>query len=70
MSVTYEAKVDCSVIALLDKDTTISRRVRRHASNRSTAMPIFDGEETAAAQRIVQEVLGRGARKPSIEVSV
>lgn len=62
MSITYEAKVDCSVIALLDTDTTISRRVRRHASNRLTAMPIFDGDETAAVQRIAQEVLGRGTR--------
>ena len=62
MSVIYEAKVDCSVIALLDKDTTISRRVRRHASNRLTAMPIFSGDEAAAAQRIAQEVLGRAAR--------
>lgn len=61
MSVTYEAKIDCSVIALLDRDSTISRRVRRHASNRLTAMPIFDGDEAAAVQRIAQEVLGRGS---------
>ncbi len=59
MAMTYEAKADCSVIALLDRDSSVSRRMRRHAANRLTAMPIFEGDERAAVHRIEQEVLGR-----------
>jgi len=58
MAITYEAASDCSVIALLEKDSSISRKMLRHASNRLTAMPIFEGDERAAIQRIVREVLG------------
>lgn len=59
MAVTYEAATDCSVIALLEKDSSISRKMRRHASNRLTAMPIYEGDEREAVQRITREVLGR-----------
>jgi hypothetical protein len=59
MAVTYEAKSDCSVIALLEKDASVTRKVRRYASNRLTAMPIFEGDERVAVQRIEQEALGR-----------
>lgn len=59
MAATYEAKAAASVIALLDKDTSVSRRMRQRASNRLAAMPIFEGDERAAVQRIELEVLGR-----------
>lgn len=59
MAVTYEARIDCSVIALLDRDTSLPRRLLRHAANRLSAIPIFEGDEAAAVQRIEQEALGR-----------
>lgn len=61
MAVTYEAKSDCSIIALLEKDSSITRRMRQRAANRLTAMPIYAGDETAAVQRIEREVLGRSS---------
>jgi hypothetical protein len=59
MAVTYETKVDCSIIALLEKDSSVTRKMRQRAANRLTAMPIFEGDEQAAVQRIALEVLGR-----------
>ncbi len=61
MAVLYEAKAECSVIALLDRDSSVSRRMLRHAANRLTAIPIFEGDEQAAIHRIQQEALGRRA---------
>ncbi len=61
MAVTYESKADCSIIALLEKDSSVTRKMRQRASNRLTAMPIFEGDEDAAIQRIKLEVLGRRA---------
>lgn len=59
MAVTYESKFDCSIIALLEKDSSVTRRMRQRALNRLTAMPIFEGDEQAAVLRIQQEVFGR-----------
>jgi hypothetical protein len=61
MAVTYETHLSCSVVALLERDSSITRRMRTRASNRLTAMPIFEGDEKAAIQRIEREVLGRRA---------
>jgi hypothetical protein len=58
MAITYEASANCSIIALLEKDSSISAKMRRHASNRLTALPIFAGDEREAVQRIAREVLG------------
>jgi hypothetical protein len=59
MAATYEARSDCAVVALLEKDSSVSRRVRQRAVNRLAAMPIYEGEERIAIQRIEQEVFGR-----------
>jgi len=59
MAATYEAQVPCSVIALLDKEGSVSRRMRQRAGNRLAAMPIYEGDERAAIHRIELEVLGR-----------
>lgn len=59
MALTYEVKVDCSIIALLEKDSSVTSRMRQRASNRLAAMPIFDGDEEAAVGRIAREVFGR-----------
>jgi uncharacterized protein DUF1828 len=61
MALSYEAHLSCSVIALLEKDGSVSKKMRTRASNRLTAMPIFEGDQKAAIQRIEREVLGRGA---------
>jgi hypothetical protein len=60
MALAYEAHVNCSVIALLEKDSSVTRKMRTRASNRLTALPIFEGDQKAAIQRIEREVLGRG----------
>ena len=59
MSALYEAEVSCSVIALLERETSISGRTLRYAANRLTALPIFEGDHRAAVQRIEREVLGQ-----------
>lgn len=60
MEATYEARSDTAVVALLEKDSSVSRKVRQRAVNRLAAMPIFEGEQRIAIQRIEQEVFGRG----------
>lgn len=61
MEATYEARSDTAVVALLEKDSSVSRKARQRAVNRLAAMPIFEGEERIAVQRIEQEVFGRSA---------
>jgi hypothetical protein len=61
MALAYEAKLDYSIVALLENDTSVTRRMRQRAANRLAAMPIFEGDERAAVQRIEQEVFGRNA---------
>lgn len=58
MTSLYEARIPCSVIALLEKGTNISHRMRQRASNRLAAIPDYRGDEEAAISRIVREVLG------------
>ncbi len=59
MSAVYEAHMPCSVIALLEKPTSISSKMLRYAANRLTALPIFEGDNETAVQRIEREVLGQ-----------
>lgn len=59
MAALYEAQIPCSVIALLEKDTSISRKMLRYAANRLAALPIFEGDQRAAINRIEREVLGQ-----------
>lgn len=61
MALAYEAHVNCSVIALLEKDGSVTKKMRTRASNRLTALPIFEGDQKAAIQRIEREVLGRSS---------
>ncbi len=58
MAAFYEAHSSCSVIALLERDSSVTRKMRGHASNRLTAMPIYEGDQAAAILRIQREVLG------------
>jgi hypothetical protein len=70
MAVTYESKIDCSIVALLERDSSVTRRMRQRAVNRLTAMPIFEGDEQAAIQRIALEVLGRRTLQPGTLVTL
>ena len=58
MQALYEAQEDIAVIALLENDSVLSRDLRRRASNRLTALPTFQGDETEAIHRIQIEALG------------
>lgn len=58
MAALYEAHAACHVIALLEKDTSVSRKVRRQALNRLATMVVFEGDESAAITRIAREVVG------------
>lgn len=58
MAAMYEAHAECSVIALLDKDTSVNKKTRIKAGNRLAAVTYFEGDESAAIRRIEREVLG------------
>ncbi len=58
MAALYEARVPCSVIALLESGGSISQKLRQKADNRLAAVPIYRGDEQAAIARIVREVMG------------
>lgn len=58
MAAMYETQTVCSVIALLDRDTSVTKKARVKAGNRLSAVTYFEGDESAAIQRIKREVLG------------
>lgn len=57
-SAAYEVQTPLSVIALLEQDNSIPSDLRRRASNRLTAVPVFVDDEEAAVSRIAREVTG------------
>ena len=61
MAAFYEAKQDVSVVALLERETSINRELRQRAANRLSAVPVYTGDEEAAIQRIEREVIGAGS---------
>jgi hypothetical protein len=58
MAALYEAKQPVSVIALLEKEGSIGQPLRQRASNRLSTLPVYDGDEVGAIQRIEREVIG------------
>jgi hypothetical protein len=62
MRALHETREQCSIIALLERDRSITSAIRRQASNRLTAVPEFRGDEIAAIQRIAYEALGGSAQ--------
>ena len=55
----YEAKVDCSVIAMIESEGYgTTRKVRQRAANRLAAVPYFRGDEEAAVSRVLREASG------------
>ena len=57
-----EVKLECSVVSLLEDQRRVSTKMNRRASNRLDALPIFRGDERAAAERIVKEALNESVR--------
>lgn len=57
MAAAYEARVPCSVVALIDREGSklTSKKMRQRARNRLGAVPEFYGEEAQAVARIAQE---------------
>ena len=58
MQALYEAKEQVQVIALLERENVIPHELRRRASNRLTAVPIYRGDEPTSINRIEREALG------------
>lgn len=56
---TYMKNEPCSVVALLEKDKSVSRKVFQRAVNRLASVPIFRGDEEQSILRVCDEVLGR-----------
>lgn len=61
MAAIHEAKVDVSVIVLLETEKSVPSALRRRASNRVSAVTEFRDDEDAAISRIVREALGKVA---------
>ena len=58
MQALYEAKEQVQVIALLERENVIGHELRRRASNRLTAVPIYRGDEPTSINRIEREAIG------------
>jgi hypothetical protein len=54
----YEAKEPLSVVALLEKEGTLTKDMHRRARNRLATVTSWEGDQNAAIQRIEREVLG------------
>lgn len=58
MAALYEAKQAVSVVALLEREGSINQALRQRAANRLSAVPVYNGDEGGAIQRIEREVIG------------
>ena len=58
MSADYEAKEPLSVVALLEKEGTLSHNMHRRARNRLATVTSWEGDKEAAVKRIEKEVIG------------
>lgn len=58
MRAEYEEHIDCSVVAILEHEKVINRKVRQQAMNRLDAVLAFRGDEAGAIGRIVKEATG------------
>ena len=58
MSADYEAKEPLSVVALLEREATLSHNMHRRARNRLATVTSWDGDKEAAVKRIGREVIG------------
>jgi Domain of unknown function DUF1828 len=54
----HEARVRCSVVALVERQNSISRKMWQRAVNRLAAVPVFEGDREAAISRVIREATG------------
>ena len=64
MQALLEVKTPLQVVALLERENVVSRDLRRRASNRLSALPIYHGDEETSVVRIEREVIGPVASRP------
>lgn len=58
MQALHETHEECSVIALVETERTLTGPVRRQAGNRLDAVAYFRGDEAASINRIAREAIG------------
>ena len=51
-------RIECSVIALLETEGSVTSKMRQRANNHLEAVPTFRGDELAACARIVRQAIG------------
>jgi hypothetical protein len=59
MRATHETHESCSIVALVEKGTSLTAAVRSQASNRLDAVAYFRGDEAASIDRVVREAVGQ-----------
>lgn len=58
MAALYEAREPLSVVALLETEGALTSAMHRRARNRLSAVTTWEGDQTAAIQRIEREIVG------------
>lgn len=58
MKALYETQAQCSIIALLERNRSVTAAVHQNASNRLHTVPVFRGDEVASIERIAREAIG------------
>jgi hypothetical protein len=61
MAARYEVQVPCKVVALLEKETSVTKKHRQQAANRLDALALYRGDENEAVARIVRAAVGEAA---------
>jgi hypothetical protein len=51
------ANIPCSVVTLIESQTTVSQKMRQRAANRLDASPYYRGDETQACARLLRSVI-------------
>ena len=51
--------IPASVVALLEKENSVSRKSGLKARNRLDAVPVYEGDESVAIGRVIREAVGR-----------
>ncbi len=54
----YEAQVPCKIVALLEKENSVTQKHRQQAANRLSALVYYKGDEEQALKRIEREIIG------------
>lgn len=54
----YEAQVPCKIVALLEKENSVTQKHRQQAANRLSALTYYKGDEEQALKRIEREIIG------------